>query len=130
MSMLTLIRDVKGDKAILGKLYFNGGLVCYTLENTAKAIPCGVYLVQNSISQKFRRELPLVWNSGVSSTRGIRIHVGNTAKDSQGCILVGMGRNYARPNAEPSLLESALAETMTTMLCRNVTELVVTQEWD
>lgn len=130
MSMLTLIRDVKGDKAILGKLYFNGGLVCYTLENAAKAIPCGVYLVQNSMSPKFKRELPLLWNSGVSSSRGIRIHRGNTAKDSQGCILVGMGRNYARPTASPSLLESALAETMVTMLCRNVTELVVTQEWD
>lgn len=127
MGMLTLIRDVKGDKAIFGKLYLNGAIVCYTLENAAKAIPCGVYLVQNSKSPKFKRELPLLWNSGVPSSRGIRIHRGNTAKDSQGCILVGMGRNYARPTAEPSLLESALAETMTTMLCRNVTELIITE---
>lgn len=124
MSMLTLIRDVKGDKAILGKLYFNGGIVCYTLENAAKAIPCGVYLVQNSTSPKFKRELPLVWNSGVSSKRGIRIHRGNTAKDSQGCILVGMGRDTKKQ----SLTESALAETMVTTLCRNVTELIVTEE--
>jgi hypothetical protein len=128
MGMLTLIRDVKGDKAILGKLYLNGAIVCYTLENSAKAIPTGVYLVQNSKSPKFKRELPLLWNSGVPSSRGIRMHRGNTAKDSQGCILVGMGRNYARPNAEPSLLESSLAETMVTMLCRNVTELIVTEE--
>ena len=130
MGMLTLIRDVKGDKAILGKLYLNGALVCYTLENASKAIPCGVYLVQNSKSPKFKRELPLMWNSVVSSSRGIRIHRGNTAKDSQGCILVGMGRNYARPTAESSLTESSQAETMVTMLCRNVTGLVVTQEWD
>lgn len=130
MSQLTLIRDVKGDKAILGKLYFNGGIVCYTLENAAKAIPCGVYMVQNSKSPKFKRELPLIWNAKVPAKRGIRIHVGNSVKDSSGCVLVGMGRNYARPNAEPSLLESALAEKMVTMLCRNVTELVVTQEWD
>ena len=127
MSQLTLIRDVKGDKAILGKLYFNGGLVCYTLENAAKAIPTGVYLVQNSKSPKFKRELPLLWNAGVPASRGIRMHRGNTSKDSQGCILVGMGRNYARPTAEPSLLESALAETMITMLCRSVTELIVTE---
>ena len=126
MSMLTLIRDVKGDKAILGKLYFNGGIVCYTLENAAKAIPCGMYMVQNSKSPKFKRELPLLWNSGVSSTRGIRIHVGNTVASSSGCILVGMGRDAKKQ----SLTESALAETMVTMLCRNVTELVVTQEWD
>jgi len=127
MGMLTLIRDVKAGDSILGKLYFNGGIVCYTLENAAKAIPCGVYNVQNSKSPKFKRELPLLWNSGVPSSRGIRIHRGNTAKDSQGCILVGMGRNYSRPNAEPSLLESSLAETMVTMLCRNVTELVITE---
>ena len=121
-----MIRDVKGDKAILGKLYLNGALVCFTLENAAKAIPTGVYLVQNSKSPKFKRELPLIWNSNVPARRGIRIHVGNTVASSSGCILVGMGRNYARPNAEPSLLESAPAETMVTMLCRNVTELVVT----
>lgn len=124
MGMLTLIRDVKGDKAIFGKLYFNGGIVCYTLENASKAIPTGVYLVQNSMSPKFKRELPLVFNAGVSSSRGIRIHRGNTAKDSQGCILVGMGRDVKNH----FITESAPAETMVTMLCRNVTELIVTEE--
>lgn len=128
MGMLTLIRDVKGDNAILGKLYLNGAIVCYTLENASKAIPTGGYYVQNSKSPKFKRELPLLWNSGVPSSRGIRFHRGNTANDSQGCILVGMGRNYARPTTEPSLFESALAETMVTMLCRNVTEVIITEE--
>lgn len=128
MGMLTLIRDVKGDKAIMGKLYLNGALVCYTLENASKAIPTGGYYVQNSKSPKFKRELPLLWNSGVPSSRGIRFHRGNTANDSQGCILVGMGRNYARPTAESSLTESSQAETMVTMLCRNVTEVIITEE--
>ena len=123
MSQLTLIRDVKGDKAILGKLYLNGAIVCYTLENAAKAIPTGLYLVQNSMSPKFKRELPLIWNSGVSSSRGIRMHRGNTAKDSQGCILVGMGRDVKKS----FITESSLSETMITMLCRNVTELIVTE---
>ena len=124
MSMLTLIRDVKGDKAILGKLYFNGGFVCYTLENAAKAIPCGLYNVQNSKSPKFKRELPLIWNAKVPAKRGIRIHVGNSVKDSSGCILVGMGRSTEKS----SVTESALAETIVTMLCRNVAELVITEE--
>ncbi len=123
MSQLTLIRDVKGDKAIMGKLYLNGAIICYTLENAAKAIPTGVYLVQNSKSTKFKRELPLVWNSGVPSSRGIRIHRGNTARDSQGCILVGMGRDVKKS----FITESSLAETMTTMLCRSVTELIITE---
>ena len=124
MGMLTLIRDVKGGKAILGKLYLNGAIVCYTLENAAKAIPNGLYMVQNSISPKFKRELPLIWNENVSSTRGVRIHVGNSVKASSGCVLVGMGRDTKKQ----SLTESALAETMVTMLCRGVTELIVTEE--
>ena len=123
MSQLTLIRDVNGDKAILGKLYLNGAIVCYTLENASKAIPTGLYMVQNSKSPKFKRELPLVFNAVVSSSRGIRIHRGNTAKDSQGCILVGMGRDVKKF----FITESALAETMITMLCRSVTELIVTE---
>lgn len=128
MSMLTLIRDVKAGDSILGKLYFNGGIVCYTLENASKAIPCGVYNVQNSKSPKFKRELPLVWNAKVPASRGIRIHVGNSVKDSSGCVLVGMGQNYVKPTAEPSLLESALAETMVTMLCRSVRQLAIVEQ--
>ncbi len=121
--MITLVRDIKANEAILGRLYLNGAFVCYTLENAAKAIPCGMYNVQNSKSPKFKRELPLVWNAGVPASRGIRIHVGNSVKDSSGCILVGMGRDTKKQ----SLTESAQAETMVTMLCRNVTEVVITE---
>lgn len=124
MGMLTLIRDIKGDKAFFGKLHFNGGIVCYTLENAAKAIPCGLYMVQNSKSPKFKRELPLLWNEKVPANRGIRIHVGNSVASSSGCVLVGMGRDVKKY----LITESALAETMVTMLCRNVTELIVTEE--
>lgn len=120
--MITLVREIKGNEAILGRLYLNGAFVCYTLENAAKAIPCGMYNVQNSKSPKFKRELPLLWNSNVPAIRGIRIHVGNDAvKDSSGCVLVGMGRNGDR------LTESTPAETMVTMLCRNVAEVVITE---
>ena len=129
MSMLTLVRDCKCSDAIMGKLYFNGGLVCYTLENRNKAVPAGLYAVEVSQSPKFKRKLPLIWNANVPANRGIRIHVGNSVSSSSGCVLVGMGRNYARPNAEPSLLESALAETMVTMLCRNVCQLAIVEEY-
>ena len=120
--MLTLVRYTRTDEAILGSLYLNGAFVCYTLENAAKAIPCGMYTVQNSKSPKFKRELPLIYNSTtVKASRGIRIHRGNTCKDSQGCVLVGMGRNVNKC----SITESALAETMVTALCRNVSTFVV-----
>lgn len=117
--MLTLVRDIRTEKAVLGRLYLNGHGICYTLENAAKAIPCGMYNVQNSQSPKFKRELPLIWNAKVPAKRGVRIHRGNSYRDSSACVLVGMGRNDDR------LTESTPAETMVTMLCRNVDRLVI-----
>ena len=95
--MLTLVRYTRTETAILGSLSLNGAFICYTLENAAKAIPCGMYTVQNSKSPKFKRELPLLHNARVPSSRGIRIHRGNTANDSQGCVLVGMGEAPRNP---------------------------------
>ena len=119
--MLTLVRYTRTETAILGSLYLNGAFVCYTLENAAKAIPCGMYSVQNSKSPKFKRELPILHNAKVPASRGIRIHRGNTAKDSQGCVLVGMGRDVK----QDFITESANAEIMVTMLCRNEKNLVI-----
>lgn len=122
--MLTLIRFTRTETAVLGRLFLNGAFVCYTLENRSKAIPAGLYNVQNSKSPKFKRELPLLHNAKVPTSRGIRIHVGNDAvKDSSGCVLVGMGRSGIR------LTESTPAETMVTMLCRNETKLVICEGW-
>ena len=124
--MLMLIREIRSGTSILGSLYLNGAFVCYTCENAAKAIPVGFYRVQNSVSPKFKRELPLVYNTTtVKSSRGVRIHRGNSYKDSNSCVLVGMGRDEKRM----TISESATAETMVTMLCRNVTKLAVTEEW-
>lgn len=121
--MLVLVRDIRKGDAVLGCLFLNDTFICYTLENADKAIPEGVYNLENSKSPKFKRELPLIHNKNLKAIRGIRIHRGNTAKDSHGCILVGMGRSAEKS----SVTESALAETMVTMLCRNVTKLAVTE---
>ena len=123
--MLTLVRYTRTETAVLGSLYMNGAFVCYTLENADKAIPCGMYTVQNSKSPKFKRELPLLFSSNVPQSRGIRIHRGNTAKDSQGCVLVGMGRSTEKS----SVTESTNAEVMVTMLCRNETNLVIVDNY-
>lgn len=122
--MLVLIRDIASQDAVMGRLELNGQFVCYTLENAAKAIPTGLYKVQNSKSPKFKRELPLLHNAQVPASRGIRIHVGNTVASSSGCVLVGMGRS----TEDFSVTESTNAELMVTMLCRNVDRLVICEE--
>ena len=128
--MLTLIRQVRTEKAVLGRLYLNGAFVCFTLENAAKAIPAGVYKVENSVSTKFKRELPLLYNSAVPAKRGIRIHKGNTWEDSQGCVLVGMSHNSdaGKPGVDSAVFESAPAETMVAMLCRSVHQLAIVEQ--
>ena len=118
--MLVLVREKRTETAVLGRLFIGSVCVAYTLENAAKAIPGGLYSLQNSKSTKFGRELPLIYGDKVPASRGVRIHVGNNAvKDSSGCVLVGMGRNGDK------LTESKPAETMVTMLCRNVRQLAI-----
>jgi hypothetical protein len=121
--MLVLLRDAYTETAVLGRLFFGGTCICYTLENRSKAIPCGTYNLANSKSPKFKRELPLIYGYKVAESRGIRIHAGNSSNDSAGCVLVGMGRD----TVEGSLTESKLAETMVTMLCRTIRHLTVTE---
>jgi hypothetical protein len=122
--VLVLVRDTFTETAILGRIFLGGTCICFTLENRSKSIPCGVYNVANSRSPKFKRELPLLYGYKVAESRGIRIHAGNTSKDSSGCVLVGMGRDIA---PDGYLTESRLAETMVTMLCRTVRHICISE---
>ena len=122
--MFTLIRDIVNDNEVMGRLEINGQFICYTLENRKKLIPCGLYTVENSISPKFKRELPLLHNKDVPAKRGVRIHVGNYYHQSSACVLVGMGRK----KEDFSLTESKNAEIMVTMLCRSCCELIICEE--
>lgn len=54
------------------------------------AIPAGRYLVALTNSPHFGRVTPELLN--VPGFTGIRIHPGNSAKDSEGCLLVGFAR--------------------------------------
>lgn len=123
--MFTLVRYNRTETAILGSLYLNGAFICYTLENSAKAIPAGLYSIENSRSPKFGRELPLLFSDKVPSRRGVRIHAGNTYQDSAACVLVGMKRDDAKERID----ESRDAEKMVTMLCRNVRYLAIVERY-
>ena len=123
--MFTLVRYTRTETAILGSLYLNGAFICYTLENAVKAIPAGLYSIENSKSPKFGRELPLLFSDKVSSRRGVRIHAGNTYQESAACVLVGMKRDDAKERID----ESKDAEKMVTMLCRNVRSLAIVERY-
>lgn len=104
---LTLIRHNRCCGYTEGKLLINGLFFCDTLEDADlgldssmslsdilhrkepahTAIPYGKYEVTLSESPRFGRVLPLLLN--VKGYSGVRIHAGNTADDTQGCILVG-----------------------------------------
>ena len=58
------------------------------------AIPEGRYAVVITYSPKFKKWLPLLL--GVNNFSGIRIHAGNTVKDTQGCILVGENKEVGK----------------------------------
>jgi hypothetical protein len=95
---LTLTRVTRVDDATIGKLEIDGIQTCYTLEDVVRppgvkipgstAIPAGTYPVQITWSPKFRVDMPLL--IGVPDFHGVRIHPGNTADHTDGCILVGM----------------------------------------
>ena len=102
--------DLTKDRTI-GVLHIDGVRECWTLEDAVRpdgvkiygetAIPKGVYTVDVTPSPRFKRDLPLLIN--VANFTGVRIHPGNTAGDTEGCILVGQDR------AADSILKSKVA---------------------
>ena len=92
-------RDVKGKSYTAGKMYVDGWYFADTLEPKSidwtreekilgkTAIPCGTYKVEMRFSTKFKTQMPFVQN--VPHFTGIMIHVGNSVRDSSGCILIG-----------------------------------------
>ena len=114
---LLLHRIARRDNYTIGRLYVDGKYFCDTLEDTDRglsqalpvtvnhakkragvtAIPVGTYRVTLGVkSPKFSKcaqykfcdgKLPRLVN--VPAYNGVLIHIGNTPKDTEGCILVG-----------------------------------------
>jgi len=75
-----------------------------TLErNQKKRIVEGIFNLKwatSTSNSSLRRDLPLPWlyNSDVPADRGIYIHVGNYPRNSDGCLLIGSGRDSLDPD--------------------------------
>lgn len=98
---LTLERIERTSRSTVGKLQVDGEYFCWTLEDPVRphgikipgstAIPTGTYRVQITWSPRFKQNMPIL--IGVPDFTGVRIHPGNTADDTEGCILVGYARD-------------------------------------
>lgn len=104
---LNVKRIARKDGYTIGRLFINNEYFCDTLEDTDRglkdtmqvneilakkrkgitAIPTGKYDVILTFSPRFKRVLPLLLS--VKCYEGVRIHAGNTAEDTEGCLLVG-----------------------------------------
>lgn len=104
---LLVERKYKKDKYTIGNLSINGEYFCNTLEDKDRnlsqsmsedqikkikvygetAIPTGRYKVERTWSPKYGKKMIEIKN--VPGFSGIRIHAGNSATSSAGCILVG-----------------------------------------
>ena len=90
-------RIFKASNYTIGELSVNNNYVCDTLEDKVRvdgekvyaetAIPTGIYTLVLSYSNRFKKVMPEILN--VPNFSGIRIHGGNSSKDTEGCLLVG-----------------------------------------
>lgn len=98
---IRVVREPTKNDTTLGALFIDDHWQCHTLEDIIRpvgekiygetAIPPGRYKLVLSMSNRFKRILPEVL--AVPNFTGIRIHAGNTAKDTHGCLLLGQTRN-------------------------------------
>ena len=96
---LLLIRDTFTENSVIGELFLNGERICDTLENpwldnqrTISCIPEGHYNVRLRLARESAtRDYLHLLVQEVPNRDWILFHRGNTAKDTSGCILVGLG---------------------------------------
>ena len=107
---IELVRIAFKDTYTIGKLYVDGKYFSDVLEDVDRglkssmteseilkkkvkgetAIPTGHYVINITYSPKYKRMMPLLLD--VKGFSGIRIHSGNSSKDTEGCLLVGKNK--------------------------------------
>lgn len=114
---LTIQRERSQPWGTRGYLLLNGEPDLFTLEDVVRsgpkvlhetAIPAGRYRVVIDFSQRFGRMMPHIL--AVPGFEGVRIHAGNVAADTSGCVLVGLGKIPQGVNRSKDALERLLQQ--------------------
>lgn len=127
----------------LGRLTIDGRPECYTCEDVIRdvkipgetAIPAGAYKVIITLSNRFKRPLPLIFNTSRDNERfverdgmrfdGVRIHPGNTPADTEGCILPGQGFNVGGVTGSRLAFEALFARIDAALLMGDAVSLEI-----
>jgi hypothetical protein len=108
---ISIIRKPSANGCTLSTWYVDGKYQCVGIEDVVRgqgkpkvhgqtAIPVGTYQVRNTMSTRFKRVLPQLFDVHGKTTLfgsrpigecGVRIHPGNYATDTEGCLLPGSG---------------------------------------
>lgn len=95
------------DDVTIGGVFIDGEFQCFTLEDTyhqdkikgSTRIPAGTYAIKRAFAGRkytqYRKRFPelppgVLYLDNVPNFTGIMIHIGNFARDTSGCILVGL----------------------------------------
>ena len=96
---LLILRDTFTEVSTIGNLYLDGEWLCDTLENpyldnqrNISCIPEGQYKVRlRTARESATKEYLHLLVEEVPDRSLILFHAGNSAKDTRGCVLVGIG---------------------------------------
>ena len=120
MINLLLIRQIFTEESTAGTLYLNGERVADTLENpyldnqrNISSIPSGQYKVRLRLARESAtRDYLHLLVQEVKDRSYILFHIGNTAKDTRGCILVGLSREQNRVNNSKLAMDLLIKEIL------------------
>ena len=115
MTLIRVDRYLSTAEATLSRVFVDGAEFCYGLEDEFRAakvaaetrIRAGVYKVAlkdfGTFHERYAKDrrfrdihIGMLWVRGVPDFENILIHVGNTDRDTAGCLLVGDERDELR----------------------------------
>lgn len=133
-AILILNRKLYRGETTIGELILPDGRKFFTLEDTVRgwgikdpgntAVPFGKYSLTVSLSSRFKREMVMVYSeankyelkAGGISFKGIRMHGGNTNKDTWGCIIVA--KNNPTPTTVQGSAEKEITEYVKSLIAQ------------